>query len=119
MIRQETHKGKLIEVWHCEKIYDLKSQLKFALPEDIYLKMLDYCNDEYSVEEFIGDELWDKYILFNNSLYKIEDTELYDYDINEFTILNNSEYGYVNSFYNGGTCLSEILESNLRKIHHE
>lgn len=99
MSRQETHRGRLIEIWHCDEIFDLKKQLKYAFPDEEYSEMLKCCEDaKYTVKEYINDELWDKYILYNNSLYKIEDTEMeYDY-IDEFREVSDGVYEYLNSF---------------------
>ena len=117
MSRYEKHKGTLKLIWQCDEVFDLSKQLKGALDDFEYDRMMECVDEDYSVDEYIRDELYDNYILINNALFKIEDLELdEDEDLNIFEKVNDHTYTYLNSFYNGGTCLSELLEDNLSKI---
>lgn len=53
-------------------------------------------------------------IKIGESFYVIEDTEFPE-EINILKDLGNGEFEYAVSFYNGGTCLEEMLEELMLK----
>lgn len=101
----EYHKGKLKKCFNKEMSF-----------EDGY-KILQY---NHEVEEVDFER---KYVI-SKSLYFINDTwyELYNhksYDpdyISDWEILPNGHIEFMVSFYNGGACLSEVLEMGLNKV---
>ena len=82
----------------------------------IYQKY-NYSSD--NIQEAIYDNnLDDKYIYINNQLYEfIEYRQINDYDSYcHLQKIDEDRIKFFTRFYNGGTCLSEMLESSLRKI---
>lgn len=73
-------------------------------------------DEDYTFCDCIRDELYDKYIITDKIFAKIESKELEDEDtyIN-MSKVNDYTYSFETRFYNGGTCLSEMLESELSK----
>ncbi len=109
MSNTETWKGKLtkietelsIEEW----LKDYCDKSKIVI-HDYY----DSITEQFSVELDENDVC-----VISGGLYKIEKEELSD-DIQSFTKNKNGEIEFLVSFYNGGTCLSEMLEEGLEKI---
>lgn len=61
------------------------------------------------------DNNYEKYFIFKNELYEAEDTEPVESG-DAFCELSKNEDGsisYVTSFYNGGTCFTEMIEDEL------
>lgn len=65
----------------------------------------------------------DEYVLLENELYQISDTIENDDGETHFCYFykeKNGDIRFITQFYNGGTCLSEMLEhyiDNLKKIN--
>ena len=72
-----------------------------------------------SWEEMYWEELWDKDSLYrvDGKVYKlVEHTEIED-DIFKFWKNADGSISFVAEFYNGGTCLSEIIEEGIQSIN--
>lgn len=67
--------------------------------------------------EVIFDDLYDKYVDFNNNLYEIiENKEIGDFDIFDMHENTDGTYDFDVMFYNGGCCLSEALETAFNRM---
>ena len=69
--------------------------------------------------EYFKEHLFEKYIVTENSIFEIiKDERQKDYcNISYISEKNdNDEYEFVMQFYDGGTCLSEMLEHALKNI---
>jgi len=62
------------------------------------------------------DEAYSEFIIVNNILFEIYDHKRFDDYSFEVTEDPDGTYSFVGSFYNGGTCLSEMLEDGLLQI---
>lgn len=118
----EKHIGRLVEV-------DFDSI--GTTPEHFYKTHCEYHNynsltvtkyrEPYtykSWEEMYWEELWDEDNLYrvDGKVYRlVEHTELED-DIFKFWKNADGSISFVAEFYNGGTCLSEIIEEGVRKV---
>lgn len=75
-----------------------------------------------SYEETLQEEMWPtKFVKVNGDIWEIvEDREEEDYE--NLSIIRPNEDGtlnYILQFYNGGTCLSEMLEEGILKCTHK
>lgn len=118
MSQQETHIGKL----------ELFKRDEDEAELDYLKRVLSKFNKEFNEEEFedfcFGDiycylsevDLYDDVFYVNDKFYiNIEHTETDDGDIQVMKGDDVNGYSYVMSFYNGGTCLSEMIEESLSK----
>ena len=72
-----------------------------------------------SWEEMYWEELWDKDNLYrvDGKVYKlVEHVDIED-DIFKFWKNADGSISFVAEFYNGGTCLSEIIEEGIREVN--
>lgn len=85
------------------------------LPEGENTKL----NLDWGVVEYLLDEYPDKYFYLGDKnegkFYEIVDRERFD-EGDFFHVLDQDDttITFITSFYNGGTCLSEMLEENLK-----
>lgn len=104
MSDMEFHKGKLIPV------KTLQGETLESVCRRMYLKENITTLYDDMIEGLLS-ETWNKYVILENKLFKIEDVE---YDINdgiyEHTLNSDGSINYMMYFYNGGACLSEMLE---------
>jgi hypothetical protein len=115
MSRVETYRGRLIKVQNGS----LPNEWPVSL-EELCKKVLEKngfhgiskCSKSYT--ESIYDELDDKYVVLNNTLYEIEKEEIDgdDYFCN-LKRNNDGSIDFYTQFYNGGTYLNEMLEDEL------
>ena len=118
----EKHIGQLVEV-----DFDRNG----TTPEDFYKMLCEYHNynsltvtkyrDPYtykSWEEMYWEELWDKDNLYraDGKVYKLVEHIKIEDDIFKFWKNDDGSISFVAEFYNGGTCLSEIIEEGVRKV---
>lgn len=108
MSNYETHKGKLIPV-------DLEGKSL----EEYCKKLLDdsgYVYDYTEWKQDFDELMFDSYFIHEDTLYKIEDVERDDVD-EYLEATKDKDTGIIEynmRFYNGGTCLSEMLENYLK-----
>lgn len=85
----------------------------------------DKCDQLGIIKQSYHDDYWDcieftldnKYVKRGDRLFEVEDKELEDCgDFLNYNINNDGEIEYSMRFYNGGTCLSEMLNEVLEEI---
>ena len=106
----ELHRGILVKVntrgltveEYCEKLCK-KYGYEIAYEGDTYVTTLTEIDDTYKV--------------LNGELYRCDDTE-YPEDTSYLVDIKNNDgvYEYIAQFYNGGTCLNEVLENGLKDL---
>lgn len=136
MSRQEYHKGKLKKVDlsqfdnDTEKYFEARYRYEFAADEnkpnglteeeiqEAYQQSVEY---KYRHSKGPWEYLWydntddyDQLIKVNDELWEVADIEL-EADDTVMHKVSDTEYTYYTSFYNGGCCLSEVLEANLSR----
>lgn len=136
MSRQEFHKGVIKKVDLSqfnndeEKYFEARYRYEFAANEDRPNGMTEeeiqtaYKREcEYNLYSKRGPwrRLWfdntsdaQQIIEVNNELWEVADVEIDEYETIMHKI-SDTEYAYYTSFYNGGWCLSEALESGLKR----
>ena len=134
MSEVEYHKGKLkrLDVEDVNVFFEIKyrESVSYLTEEEIQKEYLDHKKylEKYCPERLnhVWYDLWlesaydtNKYILVCNKLYEVFDTELDDSDCTILTKINEDEYEYYSSFYNGGTYLGECLVGELTKLESD
>lgn len=69
--------------------------------------------------EFLINDFGDEYIIINDIVYEIYDHIEYNNSKDFFNITSNDDgtFKFIGQFYNGGTCLYELLEEELIKLN--
>lgn len=88
--------------------------------------------EEFSKEKLGNDELWaesycrqlsieesDKYVVANGELWEIKDYKRLDteYDFCDLTLVEDGVKFHA-MYYNGGACLSEMIEESMEKTNY-
>lgn len=109
MSRTEMHIGKLTEVQidPSEAVEDVMLRLL----EREGVKKIDDINEAFN------DHFWKKFLVHRDRMYRIDDKEYIDDDIFEFKREEDGTISYVTTFYNGGTCLPEVLEEIIDNLN--
>lgn len=117
MSRTETHFGKLRKVdlqdKTIEQFFQEKCNENSITTIDKYYntwKETFFDNVSYKKYFVVGEDVWEAF----------EHTELEDGD--DVEIITSNEDGtlsFIMQFYNGGTCLSEMIEDGLKKYSNE
>ena len=131
----EFHKGKLKKVDLSkfensrEKYFESRYRYEFEKSEtnpngltddEIQLEYQNSFEDKYRDNGpwehlwYTVTDLYDSVIDVKGELWEVSDIELEDSEDVFFKISDN-EYEYYTSFYNGGCCLSEVLEDGLTR----
>jgi hypothetical protein len=116
MSETKHQKGKLVPIAR-ELGETVKSQIKSVLGND-FIEELWHESDtasENANDQIYSNNLEDKYQFINLTLYEIKDFEDLDLD-RDIAEISKNEDGSINfefKYYNGGTCLSELLEENI------
>ena len=106
----ETHIGKVKKIDLQGKSIEDWAQ---AVAEELGCELEDFY-DFY--KELVFDELYFKYVFVDDEIYEIvEDTEISEEDVEILIPEGNDTYSFTMQFYNGGTCLNEMLENAIRK----
>ena len=76
------------------------------------------------LEDYFLDEFYDEYIQLQGQWYHVEDRVDSDTADHYCTVAKNKDdgtIGFAAKFYNGGTCLNEMLEDALRRegVEHD
>lgn len=66
-----------------------------------------YCD---SFVNALTEKCYEEFVVIKDDLYKVESNNLDPDGFFEISKVKNGEYNFVASFYNGGTCLPELLE---------
>jgi len=111
----ERHKGTIKRV-HTD-LTPKEFVLKLVTDEDIKVPSYYNLEDEEDFKEFSSYELLDYgYIVHNNEVFIINNTRCSDEDdIFEYKLRDSDTISYHFRFYNGGTCLNEMLDKVLEK----
>lgn len=119
----ERHIGKLVEV-----DFDRNG----TTPEHFYKMLCEYHNynsltvTKYrgpytykSWEDLYWNELWDEDNLYkaDGKVYKLVEHVEIENDIFKFWKNEDGSISFVVEFYNGGTCLSEMIEEGVREVN--
>lgn len=137
MSRQEYHKGKLKKVDlsqfdnDTEKYFEARYRYEFAADENrpngmteeeiqnAYARECEY-NKFYSDRGpwcrlwFDNAASYEEVVKVDGELWEVADVELEE-DATIMHKISDTEYTYYTSFYDGGCCLSEVLESALSR----
>lgn len=109
----ESHSGRLLPIKRLENESDFE-YFKRATGKEPDAESI-----EESVMEALYDaDLYEEYFYFKETLYKnVDHQELDPYDTT-CVLQGNEEDGYTYNtmFYNGGTCLSEMIEEALENL---
>jgi hypothetical protein len=114
MSQIEIHVGKLKKVELGEQTIEQFCYEKFReTDKDDLPKAYD------SFEEWLLSEYYDEFIKANGVLYEILNHKGFDEgdDINQYFPQPDGTIDFVTMFYNGGTCLSEMLEEGLDNLN--
>lgn len=79
-----------------------------------------HINDpEFDYKQGFLDITWDQnYIITKKHIFRAYDEKL-DYDFVDIQENANGTYSYRTQFYNGGACLTEVLENKLKELENE
>lgn len=111
MSQTETHKGRLVEFPRKNEETD-KNYLQRLLGEQFLIDRW-----QESVQDYIYEnDLYTKLLYYKETLYKNEDHLELDEDVDIF-IKTDRGIEYFISFYNGGTCLTEMLEEGIDRVN--
>lgn len=113
MSQDELHRGKLRKI-------DLKNKsiedfFKEKCIENNILELDKWTKDWYSM--YINNVNNSEYYSNKKSVYQLYNHKQFeDFDIQEFLKLENGDYEFITSFYNGGTYLGEVIEEFVNKL---
>jgi hypothetical protein len=114
MSHTETHFGKLRKV-------ELNTTLEEWCKQKCNEKGITEISSYYDnwIEEF-RDSSYEKFFIYNNEVWEAIEHIESDNDYVDVMIPNqDGTITFVMQFYNGGTCLSEMIEDGLKKLNHE
>ena len=119
MSETKHQKGKLVPIVRKTE-ETVKSQIKSILGDGFIEELWDESDaaSENVNDQIYSNNLEDKYQFIHSTLYKLIDFENLDPD-DSITKVCKNEDGSINfefKYYNGGTCLSELLEENIVNI---
>jgi len=106
MSQTESHFGKIIKI--------------DGDAENLCQEVINDRNDQIDQHEYnqsaidYVEENYEDYAVFNNTLYRVEDTELVESDIYKSWLNHDGSIGYAVSFYNGGCGFLEALEDAVK-----
>ena len=104
---------------HQGRVTPIETTVRLSIWAEGYCKMngieeMATYNDDWI--EQLQDSFYKKFLIIDDKIYQIEDTETDpDDDIVEVTKNKDGSYDYMLKFYNGGACLTELLENEIRK----
>lgn len=114
MSQTETHFGKLrkieiepnqtVEEWCLNKCLEISDYNELPSYYDSWKDLLKYEFDRNYF--FIDDQIW----------VSFDHIESEDDDINYMNLNEDGTITFIMQFYNGGTCLSELIEEGLEKL---
>ncbi len=115
MSQTELHIGKLRKI-ELKQNQSLEDFCKNKFETLRLIKELPITKDSWV--EYFKDEFYEKYFVINNVIWEIFDHEEKDDsdDIYELKPNEDGTLSFIMKFYNGGTCLSECIEEELKKL---
>jgi hypothetical protein len=113
MSETETHFGKLRKVVLNEG-YTVEDWCREKCEDAGYDEIASY--NESWVEQF-RDTFHEKYFIVDDEIWEaVEHIENGDSDIDVMLPNEDGTITFVHQFYNGGTCLSEVIEEGIQKL---
>jgi hypothetical protein len=113
MSEVETHYGKLRKVVIGEK-YTIEQWCQEKCKEKDITELASY-NHSW-IEQFM-DEFYEKYFIVNEEVWEvIEHIESSESDVDIMIPNEDGTITFLQQFYNGGTCLSEVIEEGIIKL---
>lgn len=125
MSKTETHIGKFKII--CSNDEDTKKYIKENLSE--WWNIIEYKDGSWDINETHGfyEKYWKKNIPFDYDVIQVNDKHwLIKYEkhkefdesepIEEISLNSDGTYDFLTQFYNGGTCLSEMVGYMIEKI---
>jgi hypothetical protein len=105
MSEDVTYRGKLVLIAAGEKEVEAKAKELFGNVEhlDTYLEKL------LNGEDYL-------YVYDSQELYSIEKTQYESYGFMEMNRNEDGSISFFTQFYNGGTCLTEMLEEGIKEV---
>jgi hypothetical protein len=68
-------------------------------------------------EQFLDkNNNYEKYFIFKDEVWEAFEHQEIEEDINQFTLQPDGTIHFVTQFYNGGTCLSEMVEEGIERV---
>ena len=116
MSEMEYHSGKLrkIPMKMDDSLEQQCRRIILELDPDLDLA---YVSERYnSFEELMRDDYCQEYLVLNGRVYEILEHSQSDDDTFDVWQDENDIINFVGSFYNGGTCLNEMLEDSLKSM---
>lgn len=113
MSNNETHRGRIIPI-----LREDNENFSEYVERATGIEFLSVEGEETDdILEFIDhNNLYDKFFFYDEKLYKIDDEEFEDDDdYVKHKVLEDGVIEYSCRFYNGGTCLSEVIEEILQE----
>lgn len=109
----EQHSGKL------RKVPSDSGESLFELVQRIYKEEGLKWDDKYTEKTTYFDEIYEKYFIIDKELYKVIE-HIEEDECDSFMRMHHESNGdivFSTRFYNGGTCLSEMIEDGVRKLN--
>lgn len=109
----ESHRGRLI----------LRNREENETDKDYFKRVLGdkFIEEEWDEEDDVINclyemDLYEKYFYVNDTIYEnVDHQELDPYSAQEINGDDENGYNYFMMFYNGGTCLTEMIEESLKR----
>ena len=98
---------------HNGKLTPIKEDPEEFAKEYFEKHNIEYDSDYKSYVEQLIDECYEEYILINNTLYKMNDENLGESEVNWHRKNSDGSIEYCVQFYNGGCSLYEALKNEL------
>lgn len=120
MSEVELHQGTLIKV--NRKGLSVEEWVRRWVVNYLMANQDDYYSEHIDDQDFnflsaFYDLSWNtRYVVTNREVYRVIDHHLDSDFICNIQENTDGTYSYITQFYNGGTCLTEVLEEKLKSI---
>lgn len=120
MSEVELHQGTLIKV--NRKGLSVEEWVRRWVVNYLMTNQDDYYSEHIDDQDFnflsaFYDLSWNtRYVVTNREVYRVIDHHLDSDFICNIQENTDGTYSYITQFYNGGTCLTEVLEEKLKSI---
>jgi hypothetical protein len=112
------HQRGTLRPFHKFENENVKEYFKRVLEEDF--KEDEWLSNDEDPMEYLGmSDLYERYIFYKNKLHRVEDFEELD-PYGDVQVLNanpDGTFSFEMRYYNGGTCLSEMIEESLEQLN--
>ena len=123
MSEVELHQGTLIKV--NRKGLSVEEWVRRWVVNYLMTNQDDYYSEHIDDQDFnflsaFYDLSWNTgYVVTNKEVYRVVDHHLNSDFICNIQENTDGTYSYITQFYNGGACLTEVLENELKSIENE